>query len=124
MTDEDAMRLAIAACRRGIAAGQSPFGSVILGPDGQVVAEGYNTVWADTDPTAHAEVNTIRLAAGALGRIELSGCTLYSTCEPCPMCLASSHWAALDRVVFGALITDATAAGFREMPIPAERMAE
>lgn len=124
MTHDDAMRLAIAACRRGIEAGQSPFGTVIVGPDGRVLAEAHNTVWADTDPSAHAEVNAIRRAAKALGDIALRGCSLYSTCEPCPMCLAASHWAKLAQVYFGATIADATSAGFSEMPIPAARMAE
>ena len=103
MTDEDFMRLAIEKTREGIAAGQSPFGSAIV-KNGEVVAVTHNTVWKTTDPTAHAEVNCIRRAAASLGTIELAGCTLYSTCEPCPMCLAASHWAKIDRVVFGATI--------------------
>ena len=122
MTEEEFMRKAIAVCRRGIEAGQAPFGSILIDTDGRVVAEAHNTVWSDCDPNAHAEVNVIRRAAGSLGRIALRGCTLYSTCEPCPMCLAACHWAKLDRVVFGAAISDAAAAGFSEMPIPADRM--
>jgi tRNA(Arg) A34 adenosine deaminase TadA len=123
MNDEPFMEQAIAACRRGIAAGQTPFGCVIV-KDGRVAAEAHNTVWADTDPSAHAEVNAIRRAARALGSIELAGCTLYTTCEPCPMCLAASHWAKLGRVVFGASIAEAAEAGFSELPISAERMVE
>jgi tRNA(Arg) A34 adenosine deaminase TadA len=122
MQELDLMRLAIAKTREGIAAGQSPFGAVIV-RDREVVASTHNTVWRDTDPTAHAEVNCIRNAAAALATIDLSGCTMYSTCEPCPMCLAAIHWARIDRVVFGATIADATAAGFHELPIAAQDLA-
>ncbi len=122
MNDDDAMRRAIEICRRGIDHGQSPFGAVIV-KDGQIVAERHNSVWKDGDPTAHAEVNALRLAASELKTFDLSGCTLYSTCEPCPMCLAATHWAKVDRVVFGATIADAQKAGFTEMPIPAADLA-
>ncbi len=117
------MRRAIEVCRQGIAAGQSPFGAVIV-REGAIIAANHNTVWRDGDPTAHAEVNAIRTASSALRSLELRGCTLYSTCEPCPMCLAASHWAKLDRVVFGAGISDATAAGFAELPVTAATLAE
>jgi tRNA(Arg) A34 adenosine deaminase TadA len=117
------MRLAIAKAVEGIAAGQSPFGAVIV-RDGAIVAATHNTVWRDGDPTAHAEVNCIRAAAVALGSIDLSGCSIYSTCEPCPMCLAAIHWSRLDRVVFGATIADAADAGFREMQVDARVLAE
>jgi tRNA(Arg) A34 adenosine deaminase TadA len=117
------MRQAIAKAVEGIAAGQSPFGAVIV-RDGLIVVATHNTVWRDGDPTAHAEVNCIRAAAGALASIDLSGCTIYSTCEPCPMCLAAIHWSKLDRVVFGATIADAADAGFREMQVDARLLAE
>ncbi len=117
------MRLAIEKTREGIAGGQSPFGSIIV-KGGEVVALTHNTVWRDTDPTAHAEVNGLRAAAKVLRTIDLAGCTLYSTCEPCPMCLAAIHWAKVDRIVFGASIDDAALAGFRELPIAAETLAE
>ena len=123
MTDEDYMRQAIRKTQEGIAAGQAPFGSVIVA-DGQVVAATHNTVWRDGDPTAHAEVNCIRAAARALGSIALPGCTLYSTTEPCPMCLAAIHWAKIERVVFGATIADAAAAGFAELHVDAKLLAE
>jgi tRNA(Arg) A34 adenosine deaminase TadA len=123
MTDEDYMRLAIQKTQEGIAAGQSPFGSVIV-REGEVVAATHNTVWRDTDPTAHAEVNCIRRAAAALQTIFLHGCTLYSTTEPCPMCLSAIHWAKIDRVVFGATIADAAAAGFCELFVGAKALAE
>jgi tRNA(Arg) A34 adenosine deaminase TadA len=123
MTDQQAMQHAIAIGRAGIAAGQTPFGSVLV-KDGQAVATTHNTVWLDTDPTAHAEVNCLRQAARALGTIDLSGTTLYSTCEPCPMCLAAIHWSKVDRVVFGATIADAQEAGFTELPVSAQSLAD
>jgi len=122
VTDADFLRLAIRAAREGIAAGQSPFGSVIV-RQAAVVAASHNTVWRDADPTAHAEVNNIRAAASALGTIDLSGCTLYATCEPCPMCLSAIHWAKIDRVVYGAAIADAATAGFSELRVPARELA-
>jgi tRNA(Arg) A34 adenosine deaminase TadA len=122
MSDEAYMRLAIEKTREGIAAGQSPFGSVIV-RDSQVIAATHNTVWRDGDPTAHAEVNCIRQAARELKTIALRGCTLYSTTEPCPMCLAAIHWAKLERVVYGATIADAAAAGFHELYVSAKELA-
>jgi tRNA(Arg) A34 adenosine deaminase TadA len=121
--DYDFMNKAIAKTLEGIAAGQSPFGAVIV-RDGEVVAATHNTVWKTCDPTAHAEVNCIRSAAQALAAIDLSGCAMYSTCEPCPMCLAAIHWSKLDRVVFGATIDDAAAAGFHELRVDAAVLAE
>jgi tRNA(Arg) A34 adenosine deaminase TadA len=118
MTETDLMRLAIEKTREGIAAGQSPFGAIIV-KNGTVVASTHNTVWRDTDPSAHAEVNCLRTAARALATIDLKGCTMYSTCEPCPMCLAAIHWSKIDRVVFGATIADAAAAGFCELFVAA-----
>ena len=122
MTDADFMRLAIEKTREGINAGQSPFGSVIT-RDGKVVAVTHNTFWKTTDPTAHAEVTCIRAAAAVLKTIFLHGCTLYSTTEPCPMCLSAIHWAKIERVVFGATIADAAEAGFHELFVPAKELA-
>jgi tRNA(Arg) A34 adenosine deaminase TadA len=122
MTDIDAMRLAIAKCREGIAAGQTPFAAVIVRGD-RLIAAAHNVVWRDTDPTAHAEITAIRLAAAVLHAIKLQNCTMYTTCEPCPMCLAAIHWARLDRVVYGATIADAEAAGFSELCLPAKELA-
>ena len=115
--DEQHMRLAIQKTREGIAAGQTPFGACIVSLDGQVVACDHNVVWRTTDITAHGEVNTIRAACRALGRVDLSGCTIYSTTEPCPMCFSAIHWAKIGRIVFGASIADAQAAGFNELVI-------
>src|SRR5437588_8061519 len=123
MTDTDFLRLAIKKTRDGIQAGQSPFGSLIV-KDGEVVAVTHNTVWQTTDPTAHAEVNCIRAAAKALRTIFLHGCTIYSTTEPCPMCLCAIHWSKIDRVVYGATIADATGAGFCELHVDAKLLAE
>lgn len=122
MDDHAAMQEAIRVCRDGIQAGQTPFGSAIF-RDGVLIVSRHNSVWRDLDPTAHAEINAIRAAAEARNTIDLSGCTLYSTCEPCPMCLAAIHWAKIDRVVFGATIADAAAAGFHELPVAAEQLA-
>lgn len=118
MTDDERfMHLALDICRQGIAAGQTPFGAVIV-RDGAVLAAAHNTVWGQTDPTAHAEVVAIRMACRQIGAIDLTGATIYSTTEPCPMCFAAVHWARLSRIVFGARIADAAAFGFRELPVP------
>ncbi|MCP3919906.1 MAG: nucleoside deaminase [bacterium] len=88
-----------------------PFGAVIVHGEA-IVAEGHNRVLSTNDPTAHAEVEAIRTASAHLGRFDLSGCELYTSCEPCPMCLAAAFWARLDRVWFAATRADAAAAGF------------
>ena len=88
-----------------------PFGCVIV-KNGTIIGKGYNRVTTLNDPTAHAEVQAIREACKHLGHFELKGCDVYTSCEPCPMCLASSLWARLDRVVFAADRHDAARAGF------------
>jgi guanine deaminase len=88
-----------------------PFGAVIAAGD-EIVAEGINRVTLDLDPTAHAEVSAIREACRKLGRFSLQGCTLYSSCEPCPMCLGAIYWARLDALYFAATREDAARAGF------------
>jgi guanine deaminase len=108
-TDPLARALDLAA--RNVAAGGGPFGAVIVLPDGSMV-DGVNRVTLDNDPTAHAEVVAIRAASARLGTFDLSGCSLYSSCEPCPMCGAAALWARLDTVVFAADRHDAAAAGF------------
>ncbi len=111
------MRLAIDKTREGIRLGQTPFGACIVSSDGKVIACDHNVVWATTDITAHGEVNTIRGACRVSGTVDLSGCTIYSTTEPCPMCFAAIHWAKIGRIVFGASIADAREAGFNELAI-------
>jgi len=88
-----------------------PFGAVIARGE-EIVAEGVNRVTADVDPTAHAEVSAIREACRKLGRFSLDGCTIYSSCEPCPMCLSAIYWARLDALYFAADRHDAARAGF------------
>ncbi len=115
--------MAVEMARVGIQTGQSPFGAIVVNK-GQLVSKAHNTVWQDINPTAHAEVNAIRLAAKTLKSVDLKGCTVYTTCEPCPMCLAAIHWSNATRVVFGATIEMAASAGFRELFIPASTMVE
>lgn len=96
----------------GMARGHGgPFGAVIVRGD-QILAEGINQVTGSHDPTAHAEVNAIRAACKALRTFTLAGCELYSSCEPCPMCLSAIYWARLDRVYFAASRVDAAEIGF------------
>jgi tRNA(Arg) A34 adenosine deaminase TadA len=97
-----------------------PFGAVIADAEGNIVAEGWNCVTSGHDPTAHAEVTAIRRACAALGRFELSGHIIYSSCEPCPMCLAAIYWARLDRLVFANDRHEAAAIGFDDAAIYAE----
>ncbi|WP_460449482.1 nucleoside deaminase [Alsobacter sp. SYSU BS001988] len=104
-----------------------PFGAVVV-RDGHVLAEGWNEVTSSNDPTAHAEVSAIRRACRAVGDFSLAGATLYTSCEPCPMCLASAYWARIARIVYANTRDDAAAIGFDdafiydEMPkAPAER---
>jgi tRNA(Arg) A34 adenosine deaminase TadA len=88
-----------------------PFAAVIV-REGRIVGEGVNTVTVGNDPTAHGEVNAIRAACAALETFTLAGCDLYTSCEPCPMCLAASYWARIDAVYYGASAADAARAGF------------
>jgi guanine deaminase len=91
--------------------GGGPFAAVIV-RDGKIVGEGVNTVTSSKDPTAHGEVNAIRAASKALDTFSLAGCQLYTSCEPCPMCLAACYWARLDAIYYGASAADAARAGF------------
>lgn len=88
-----------------------PFGAVIV-RDGSVVAEGWNRVWSAVDPTAHAEVVAIRRACRALGTYHLSDCVIYTSCEPCPMCLGAIYWARLEAIYYANTHSDAAAIGF------------
>lgn len=120
-TDEQWMRLSIDTCRKGIEQGQSPFGAAIVRGDELVVAA-TNVVFRETDATAHAEVNAIRLACKKLDTIDLRGCRIYTTTEPCPMCFAACHWAKLDKIYYGTTIPDANALGFSELSISNDQM--
>ena len=99
--------------------GGGPFGAVVV-KDRAIVAEGVNRVTATNDPTAHAEVLAIRQACRQLGTFELRGCDLYSSCEPCPMCLGAIYWARIDKIYFGNLAEDAAKIGFDDSAIYAE----
>jgi tRNA(Arg) A34 adenosine deaminase TadA len=100
-----------------------PFGAVVV-RDGKILAECANNVTGTNDPTAHAEVLAIREACKALGAFELTGCEIYTSCEPCPMCLGAIYWARPDRVYYGNTASDAAKAGFddsfiyKEIPLP------
>ena len=106
------LRRAIALATENVVSGAGgPFGAVIV-RDGRIMAEGVNTVTATHDPTAHGEVNAIRAACKALGTFTLAGCQLYTSCEPCPMCLAAAYWARIEAIYYGASAADAARAGF------------
>jgi len=108
----DFLRRAIALAIENVAHGAGgPFGAVIVRA-GKIVGEGANSVTSTSDPTAHGEVNAIRAACKALGTFTLAGCALYTSCEPCPMCLAASYWARLDAIYYGCSAADAARAGF------------
>ena len=111
VSDEAFIARAITLATENVAAGGGPFGAVIV-RDGVVIAEGQNRVTATLDPTAHAEVVAIRAACQAVGDFSLAGATLYTSCEPCPLCLSASLWARLDRIVFAADRDDAARGGF------------
>ncbi len=111
--DEHFMRMAIQLATENVSNGGGPFGAVIV-KDDDVVATGVNRVTAKHDPTAHAEVSAIRAACEKLGTFELRGCTIYTSCEPCPMCLGAIYWARIDRVFCGCNQNDADAIGFSD----------
>ena len=103
-----------------------PFGAVVVRGN-KVVAEGFNRVTSSLDPTAHAEVTAIRAACQTLGTHELTGCEIYTSCEPCPMCLGAVYWSGITRIYFANSREDAAAAGFddqflyEEIPLPVEQ---
>ena len=104
--DRKFMREAIRLANESVQRGGGPFGAVIV-KDGEIVAGSANRVTIDLDPTAHAEVNTIREACRKLGTFDLSGCQIYTSCEPCPMCLGAIYWAHIDRIYYGNTRKDA-----------------
>ena len=105
------MRRAIALSEESVRTGGGPFGAVIV-KDGVIVSEASNSVTIDHDPTAHAEVNAIRKATQKLGTFDLEGCEIYTSCEPCPMCLGAIYWAHLDRIYYANDRKDAARIGF------------
>lgn len=120
---ERAAELAVFAVENGLG---GPFGAVVV-KDGRIVGEGYNSVTSSNDPTAHAEVNAIRNACKNLDSFQLAGCDIYSSCEPCPMCLGAIYWARPESVFFGSTRQDAADAGFddafiyNEMALPVDK---
>lgn len=111
---EKYMKMAIDEARTGIHGGHGgPFGTVIV-KDGEVVAVGHNMVLLNNDPTAHGEITAIRAAGHRLGTFDLSGCTLYTTGEPCHMCLCACMWANIDKIYYGCTIADNGMIGFRD----------
>lgn len=113
---EKYMQMAIDKCREGVDLGQTPFAACIV-KNGEVIACDHNIVWASTDITAHGEIHAIRNACKHINDIDLSGCTIYSTCEPCPMCFTAIHWARIDKIFYGADIEDAERFGFNELKV-------
>lgn len=111
MGKKDFMRRAIALSEESVRTGGGPFGAVIV-KDGVIVSEASNSVTLDHDPTAHAEVNAIRKASQKLGTFDLEGCEIYTSCEPCPMCLGAIYWAHLDRIYYANDRKDAARIGF------------
>lgn len=115
ITEQDRifMREAIRLANESVQRGGGPFGAVIV-KDGKIIAGSANSVSIDNDPTAHAEVNTIRQACRQLGTFDLSGCTIYTSCEPCPMCLGAIYWARIDRIYYGNNRKDAADINFAD----------
>lgn len=127
MEHERFMRRAIGLSREKMRDGAGgPFGAVVV-RDGEIVGEGWNQVTSANDPTAHAEVVAIRHACDRLGTFSLRGCVIYTSCEPCPMCLSAIYWARLDAIYYANTQEDAATIGFddaflyREVALPAER---
>ena len=116
------MRLALREAMDHLAAiDGGPFGACIMRGEA-VLAVAHNTVLKENDPSCHAEINAIRLASRRLGTYDLSGCDIYSTTEPCPMCFAAIHWARITHLVYGTAIADVAALGFNELTISNEQM--
>ena len=113
LSNHEIMRQAISLSIENVENGGGPFAAVIA-REGEIVATGVNTVADDNDPTAHAEVNAIRAATRKLGRFHLDDCTLFTTCEPCPMCLGAVYWAGLREIYYGNSREDAARYGFQD----------
>ena len=113
MSDDDLfLARAVELARTGSESNEGgPFGAVIV-REGKIIGEGWNRVVASGDPTAHAEISAIRMACAATGSFHLTGCTLYASSEPCPMCLSAAYWARIGRIVFANSRAEAAAIGF------------
>lgn len=114
--DEKFLREAIRLSEENVKSGGGPFGAVIT-RDGKIISRAGNKVLSTNDPTAHAEVNAIREASEKLSTFDLSGCTIYCSCEPCPMCLSAIYWARIERIVYSNQRQDAKEAGFDDLLI-------
>ena len=117
--EENYIKQAIQEASHNIEHNGGPFGAIII-YNNSIISKGVNTVTIDNDPTAHAEINAIRKACKILGKFDLSGCILYSSCEPCPMCLSAIYWARIDKVYYASTREDAHNAGFDDQFIYTE----
>lgn len=131
MKDQDKhfMQIAIALSEEGMNSGKGgPFGAIVV-KDGEIIGRGSNQVTSTNDPTAHAEVTAIRDACKNINDFQLNGCTIYTSCEPCPMCLGAIYWARPERIVFGCSRKDAADIGFdddflyKEIVLPIDQRA-
>lgn len=126
MDKEYFMREAIKLSKESVENGGGPFGAVIV-KDGKIIAKGTNNVTKNCDPTAHAEISAIRKAAHNLNDFDLSGCEIYTSCEPCPMCLGAIYWSHIDKMYYGNTKNDAHDIGFddsfiyNELDLPLEK---
>ena len=126
MDKRELMKRAIELSIGSVNGGGGPFGAVIA-REGEIIAEASNSVTIDNDPTAHAEVNAIRRAARKLGSFDLSGCEIYTSCEPCPMCLGAIYWSHIDKIYYANNRKDAAEIGFdddfiyQEIALPLEK---
>ena len=111
--NKEFMLEAISLSEKNIKKGGGPFGAVIV-KNGKIIAKGTNSVTINNDPTAHAEITAIRNASKKLKNFSLKGCEIYTSCEPCPMCLSAIYWANIDRIYFANTRTDAAKIGFRD----------
>lgn len=112
-SDERLLSIAVEESSLSVKEGSSPFGAVVV-KNGKIISRAHNTVVLNNDPTAHAEINAIRMACKKLKTFDLSGCVLYTSCEPCPMCLSAIKWANIQTVYYAANRQDANNIGFRD----------
>ena len=119
--DKRYLARAIEIAKIGISSGGGPFGAIIV-KDDKIISEAFNRVTLNNDPTAHAEILAIRQAASVLESHQLNDCTLYSSCEPCPMCLGAIYWSGMKKVVYGCDRSDAESSGFSDKIIYEEIM--